>query len=94
MMPTYINNTLTIKDLFNRWIESQVISKPDYLNKDIYISNHDLESCRKWIHDNYNRVHNTSTIERAFREMREKGEINVIDASLPDNKEKRWLIST
>ncbi len=86
MMPTYINNTLTIKDLFRKWIDS--------LGGSSHISNHDLDNCKKWISDTYNRTHNTSTIERAFRQMREKGQINAIDVTLSGSKEKRWLIST
>ena len=70
------------------WIVDLMFDK----NDDLYISNHDLDDFRLWMCDKYHKMHNTSTIERAFREMREKGEIDAIDATLPGKKEKRWLI--
>ena len=88
-MSAYINPTLTVKDLFRRWLDVQ-----NYPNQDLYISNHNLEGCREWIHTTYRRTHNTATIERAFRDMREKGEIEAKAAYLPGNKEKRWLIQS
>jgi|TARA_R100000750_G_C2323125_1_gene87082 predicted adenine nucleotide alpha hydrolase (AANH) superfamily ATPase len=57
-----------------------------------FFYNHNLEDCKDYMEEKFSRIHNVSTIERAFRKLREDKKVQFRDASLPHGKEKRWYV--
>ena len=78
---------ITVEKMLIRWL-SHKNDKGDF-----FFHNHDLEDCKDWIEETFERTHNVSTIERAFRQVREDKKVHECrDASLPSCKEKRWYV--
>ncbi len=77
---------ITVEQMLIKWI-SHKNNKGDY-----FFHNHDLDDCKVWIEDTYERIHNVSTIERAFRKLREDKKVESKDVSLPSSREKRWYV--
>jgi len=57
-----------------------------------FISSHEFEDARDYIKEKTGNRHNVSTIERAWRKMRENGDIQTINATIPRSREKTWKI--
>ena len=77
---------ITVEQMLIKWI-SHKNNKGDY-----FFHNHDLDDCKVWIEDTYERIHNVSTIEIAFRKLREDKKVESKDVSLPSSREKRWYV--
>ncbi|MAF43938.1 MAG: hypothetical protein CMI54_07245 [Parcubacteria group bacterium] len=77
---------LTVEKMLIKWL-SQQNSKGKF-----FFYNHNLEDCKDWIESTFKRTHNVSTIERAFRQIREDKKVQSRDASLPASAEKRWYV--
>ena len=80
------NSNVTVENMLIKWL-SHRNNKGQF-----FFFNHNLDNCKSWIKENYNRTHNVSTIERAFRQIRETKKIQCLDASLANTKEKRWYV--
>ena len=77
---------LTVEKMLLRWISH----RND--RGQFFFFNHNLDDCKEWIKEVYDRTHNVATIERAFRKVREDKKVQSRDASLPTSKEKRWYV--
>ena len=57
-----------------------------------YIKTDEFESARNWISSRHGKKHLVSTIERAFRSLKEDGVVDVSNAKRPGDRQSRWLI--